>query len=56
MIIHLFKKFKIFEIKLTYLDENIKRKLKLKNFKIIFQINKIIEFEIHSKKLKFHKT
>jgi len=32
------------------LDEEIKRKLKLKNFKKVFQITKIIEFEIHSKK------
>jgi len=32
------------------LDEEIKRKLKLRNFKNIFQITKIVEFEIHSKK------
>jgi len=34
---------------MTCLDEKIKRKLKLKNFKMIFQISKIVEFEIHSK-------
>jgi len=37
-----------FEIK--YLDEEIKSILKLMNFKKVFQITKIIEFEIHLKK------
>jgi len=32
------------------LDEEIKRKLKLKHFKKVFQITKIVEFEIHTKK------
>jgi len=31
------------------LDKEIKRKLKLRNFNV-FQITKIVEFEIHSKK------
>jgi len=35
---------------MIYLDEKIKRKLKLRNFKKVFQIAKIVEFEIHSKK------
>jgi len=35
---------------MTCLDEKIKKKLKLRNFKNVFQINKIIEFQIHSKK------
>ena len=30
--------------------EEIKRKLKLKNYKKVFQITKIVDFEIHSKK------
>ena len=29
------------------LNEEIKRKLKLMNFKKVFQITKVIEFEIH---------
>jgi len=37
---------------MTYLDEEIKRKLKLRNFKNTFQITKILEFEIHSNKKK----
>jgi len=32
------------------LYEEIKRKLKLKNYKKVFQITKIVDFEIHSKK------
>jgi len=32
------------------LDEEIKRELKLRNFKKIFQITKIVKFEIHSKR------
>jgi len=35
---------------MTCLDEEIKMKLKLQNFKKVFQIPKIVEFEIHSKK------
>jgi len=35
---------------MTCLDEEIKRELKLRNFKNIFQIIKIVEFEIHSKR------
>jgi len=34
---------------MTCLDEKIKRKLKMRNFKKVFQITKIIEFKIHSK-------
>jgi len=37
---------------MTYLNEEIKRKLKLRKFKKTFQITKIIEFEIHLKKKK----
>ena len=32
------------------MDEKIKRKLKLRNFKKVFQITKIVEFEIYSQK------
>ena len=32
---------------MTCLDEEIKRKLKLRNFKNVFQITKIVEFKIH---------
>jgi len=35
---------------MTCLDEKIKRKLKFRNFKKVFQITKIVEFEIHSKR------
>ena len=35
---------------MTCLDEKVKRKLKLKNFKKVFQITKIEEFKIHYKK------
>ena len=35
---------------MTCFVEDIKRKLKLRNFKKIFQIIKTIEIEIHSKK------
>jgi len=35
---------------MTCLDEEIKRKLKLRNFKNVFQITKIVEFKIHLKK------
>ena len=54
-VIHLFEEFEFLLNKMTCFDEEIKRKLKLKNFKKVFQITKIIEFKIHSerKKLKF---
>jgi len=34
---------------MTFLDEEIKGKLKLRSFKEVFKITKIIEFEIHTK-------
>jgi len=34
---------------MTCLDEEIQKKLKLKNFKKVFQITKIVEFEINKK-------
>jgi len=37
---------------MIYLDEKIRRKLKLDNFKKIFQITKILKIKIHSKKKK----
>jgi len=37
-------------MKMICLDKEIKRKLKLRNFKKIFQITKIVKFEIHLKK------
>jgi len=37
---------------MTCLGDEIKRKLKLMNFKKVFLITKIVEFEIHSKKKK----
>jgi len=37
---------------MTCLDDKIKRKLKLRNFKKVFQITKIIEFEIQLKRRK----
>jgi len=49
-LIHLFGEFEFLWSKMTCLDEEIKMKLKLKNFKKLFQITKIIKFEIHSKK------
>jgi len=57
IVIHLFGEFKIFWSKMTYLDEEIRRKLKVRNVKNEFQITKIMKFEIHLKKrkLKFHK-
>jgi len=48
--IHLFGEFEILWSKMTCLDEKVKRKLKLKNFKKVFQITKIEEFKIHYKK------
>jgi len=47
-VIHLFGKFKILSRKIICLDEKIKRKLNF--FKKVFQIIKIVEFEIHLKK------
>jgi len=38
---------------MTCLDERIKRKMKLRNFKMVFQITKIVKFEIQSKKKEF---
>jgi len=49
-VIHLFREFEILSRKMTCLDEKIKRKLKLRNFKKVFQITKIVEFEIYSQK------
>jgi len=49
-VIHLFGKFEFLLSKMTCLDEKIKRKLKFRNFKKVFQITKIVEFEIHSKR------
>jgi len=48
-IIHLFGEFEFLWSKMTYLDEEIKRELKLRNFKKIFQITTIVAFEIYSK-------
>jgi len=45
-VIHLFGEFEFLWSKMTCLDEEIKRKLKLRNFKKVFQITKIVEFEI----------
>jgi len=49
-VIHLFGEFEFLWSKITCLDEEIKRKLKLMNFKKIFQITKIVEFKINSKR------
>jgi len=49
-VIHLFKEFEYLLSKMTCLDEEIERKLKLRNFNNVFQITKIVEFEIHSKR------
>jgi len=46
-VINLFREFEILSRKMIYLDEEIKRKLELRNFKKVFQITKITEFEIH---------
>jgi len=46
-VIYLFEQFEFFWSKMICLDEEIKRKLKLRNFKKVFQITKIMEFEIH---------
>jgi len=55
-VIHLFKEFEFLLIKMTCLDEKIRRKLKLRDLKKVFQITKIAKFEIHSKRkeMKFH--
>ena len=47
---HLFRKFEVFLENKTCFDEEIKRQLKLRNFKKVFQITKIVKFEIHFKK------
>jgi len=47
-VIHLFGEIEILPRKMTCLYEEIKRKLKLKNFNKVFQITKIVEFKIHS--------
>lgn len=47
--IHLLGKIEILWSEITCLDEKMKRKFKLKNFEKMFQINKIIKFEIRSK-------
>jgi len=54
-VIHLFGEFEFLLSKMICLDEEIIRELKLSNFKKVFQITKIVELEIHSKrkKLKF---
>jgi len=49
-VIHLFGEFEFLLSKMTCLDEKIRRKLKLRNFKK--QITKIVEFGIHSKRKK----
>jgi len=49
-VIYLYGEFEFLLSKTTCLDEKIRRKLKLSNFKKVFQINKIVEFEIHSKR------
>jgi len=51
-VIHLFGEFEFLSSKMTCLDKKIRRKSKLRNFEKVFQITKIIEFEIHSKKKK----
>jgi len=50
-VIYLFREIEILSRKMTCFDEEIKRKLKLKlrNFKKVFQITKIVKFQIHSK-------
>jgi len=56
-VIYLFEEFENLLRKMACLYEEIKRKLKLRNFKNTFQITKIVKFEIRSKrrKLKFPK-
>jgi len=41
-VIHLFEEFEILTRKMTCLDDKIKRNLKLRNFKKVFQITKIV--------------
>ena len=43
-LIHLFGEFEILSRKITCLYEKIKKKLKLRSFKKVFQITKIVEF------------
>jgi len=52
-VIHLFWEFEFLLSKMTCLDEEIRRELKLSNFKKVSQITKIVEFEIHSKRKEF---
>jgi len=49
-VIHLFKEFEFLISKMTCLNEETRRELKLSNFKKVFQITKIVEFEIHLKR------
>jgi len=49
-VIQLFGEFEILSRKMICFDEEIKRKMKLRNFKEVFQITKTVEFEIHLKK------
>ena len=49
-VIYLFGDFEILSWKMICLDEQVIRKLKLRNFKKIFQIIKIVEFKIYSNK------
>jgi len=51
-VILLFKKFEILLRRMWCLDEKIKKKLKLENYKKVFQMIKVVKFEIHSKKKK----
>ena len=48
-VIHSFVEFEFLWSKMNCLDKEIKSKLKLRNFKKVFQITKLIEFEIHLK-------
>jgi len=49
-VIHIFGEFKILSKNMICLDEEIRRKFKLRNFNKVFQITKRENFEIHSKK------
>jgi len=46
-VIYLFENFEILSRKMICLEEEIKRKLKMKNLKKVFQITKIVKFESH---------
>jgi len=50
MVIYLFEKFEFFLSKITCLNEEIRRELKLSNFNKVIQITKIVKFEIHLKR------